>query len=103
MVKVYFETTSYAELVAVFDSEETYEVCIEALERQAKENGFLYVTESIDEETNLGDDKKYAVILVGEDLEETTIFEFNSYDESIEVASSFSLKFPTLNIQIKKV
>lgn len=49
MVKVYFETKGYAELIAIFDSEETYMVCLSALEKQAKENGFLYVTESIEE------------------------------------------------------
>jgi hypothetical protein len=55
MVRVYFETDGYAELVAIFDSEETYFACSEALETQAKTNGFLYVTESVDEETNLKD------------------------------------------------
>ena len=55
MVKVYFETDGYAKLVAIFDSEETYAVCLEALERNAKENGFLYVTESVGKEINLKD------------------------------------------------
>jgi hypothetical protein len=49
MVKVYFETGSYAELVATFDSEETYDVCFNALEALARENGFGFVTESVED------------------------------------------------------
>jgi len=96
MVRVYFETDGYAELVAIFDSEATYDACYEALEKQAKDNNFLYVTESVDSEDN------YEVVLIDDNLEETKIFGFSSYDETLEVASSFSLKYPTLNIQIKK-
>jgi hypothetical protein len=50
MVKVYFETKNggYCELVAIFDSEELYLICLPALEKQAKENGFDYISESID-------------------------------------------------------
>lgn len=54
MVKVYFETIGYAELVAIFDNEETYMVCLSALEKLAELNGFIYVTESI-EETDIND------------------------------------------------
>lgn len=53
MVKVYFETDSYSELVAVFDSEETYHVCLPSLEKMAEENGFDRVTESVDEEKEI--------------------------------------------------
>jgi len=49
MVKVYFETESYAELVAIFDNEATYDICFPALEKQALENGFMFVTESVEE------------------------------------------------------
>ena len=52
MVKVYFETTSTAELVAVFDNEEIYERCFTALERFANEIG-MFITESIEDETRL--------------------------------------------------
>lgn len=58
MVKVYFETDGYAELVAIFKDEQTYDACFEALEREAKENNFPYVTESVDEETELKNLKK---------------------------------------------
>lgn len=52
MVKVYFEMESpkYAELVAEFDREETYMVCLPALENLAKENGFDFVSEIIESE-----------------------------------------------------
>ena len=55
MVKVYFETenSKYAELVAKFDSEETYAACFEALESLAKKNGFDFVSESVEEELSI--------------------------------------------------
>lgn len=53
VVKVYFETSGYAELVAKFDSEETYDACLPALEALAKENGFDFVSESIEDEEQL--------------------------------------------------
>jgi len=55
MVKVYFETDGYAELVAIFDNESTYSICLPALEKQAKENGFAFVTESIDDEKKINE------------------------------------------------
>ena len=55
MVKVYFELDNgkYAELVAIFDDEETYDVCLPALEKLCKKNNFDLVTESVDEETTI--------------------------------------------------
>jgi hypothetical protein len=55
MVKVYFELENgkYAELVAIFDNEETYDACLPALEKLAKKNNFDLVTESIDEEKTI--------------------------------------------------
>jgi hypothetical protein len=49
MVKVYFEMDNggYAELVAIFDSEETYDACLPALERLRKKHGFDFISESI--------------------------------------------------------
>jgi len=58
-VKVYFETHEHgpvmfrrATLVAVFDEESTYDVCIPALEKLAKEQD-MFVTESVEEEEDL--------------------------------------------------
>lgn len=48
MVKVYFEMEgSYAELVAIFDDEDTYMACLPALEKLRKKHRFDLVTESI--------------------------------------------------------
>ena len=64
MVKVYFELDNgkYAELVAIFDDEETYDACLPALEKLAKKNNFDLVTESIDEEKTINQllSKKFA-------------------------------------------
>jgi hypothetical protein len=48
MVKVYFESTSHAELVAEFANEEIYAECIEALDRLAHANRMI-VTESVED------------------------------------------------------
>lgn len=52
MVKVYFEMEhpKAAELVAIFDTEETYDVCFPALDKMRQENGWDYITESVEEE-----------------------------------------------------
>lgn len=54
MVKVYFESKNngYAELVAVFDCEETYIICLPALKKEA-EKANMIVTESICEDSEL--------------------------------------------------
>jgi len=49
MVKVYYEQAGYAQLVAYFDDENTYNKCIEVLEQDAQENNFEFITESINE------------------------------------------------------
>ena len=48
MIKVYFESTSHAELVAEFASEEVYAECIEVLDRLAHANRMI-VTESVED------------------------------------------------------
>lgn len=57
MVKVYFELDNgkYAELVAIFDNEETYDACLPALEKLAEKHNFDMVTESVDEETTINE------------------------------------------------
>lgn len=51
MVKVYFQTLvgSHSELVATFANEETYLVCLPALEKMAEQNR-MFVCESIENE-----------------------------------------------------
>ena len=53
MVKVYFESNCHAELVATFDTEELYDLCFPALEKEAKKQRMI-VTE------NIVDDKEEA-------------------------------------------
>ena len=55
MVRVFFERSGYAELVAVFIDEYTYKDCVPALERLCKDMGFDKLTESIEysEETEM--------------------------------------------------
>lgn len=48
MIKVYFESSAHAELVATFDSEETYNACLPALLKEAKANR-MTVTESVED------------------------------------------------------
>jgi hypothetical protein len=57
MVKVYFEMDSpkYAELVAIFDDEETYSACLPALEKLCKKHHFDYITESVDDSERIND------------------------------------------------
>lgn len=52
MVKVYFEypnNPDFAELVAIFNDEYTYNLCIESLEAEAKKQGQI-LTESVEQE-----------------------------------------------------
>jgi len=49
MIKVYFETDSYSELVATFEDEELYIACLEILEKKAIERNFNMVTESVND------------------------------------------------------
>tara|TARA_R110000796_G_scaffold215321_1_gene331310 strand:+ start:257 stop:601 length:345 start_codon:yes stop_codon:yes gene_type:complete len=56
MVKVYFETQngSYSEQVATFETEELYIICLPALKKEAKKQGYK-ITESIEEEEETKD------------------------------------------------
>lgn len=55
MVKVFFEMDNgkYAELVAIFDDEETYDACLPALEKLCKKHHFDLITESVNEEISI--------------------------------------------------
>jgi len=50
MIKVYFESNNHADLVAIFDTEETYTLCLPHLKRRAASMG-LTVTESVEDES----------------------------------------------------
>lgn len=47
MIKVYFENSVASELVATFESEDTYMACLPALKEQCKEQGYAFVTEKV--------------------------------------------------------
>jgi len=49
MIRVYFESNTHAELIAVFENEDIYLSCVPALENLAQERG-VFLTESIEEE-----------------------------------------------------
>lgn len=48
MIKVYFESSSHAELAAIFDNEETYSICYPMLTKIA-ESKRMVLTESVEE------------------------------------------------------
>ena len=52
MIRVYFESSSHAELVATFETEELYMECLPTLEKEA-ERGRMIVTETIDEHESI--------------------------------------------------
>ena len=52
MIKVYFESGTHAELVAIFDSEDLYMACLPILEKKAEESR-MFITESIEEESDI--------------------------------------------------
>lgn len=54
MIKVYFETKHSAELIAVFESEEVYSLCVPALEKEAEKRGMI-LTESVEENIDLSE------------------------------------------------
>ena len=41
MIKVYFESRFHAELVAIFDTEELYDLCFPSLEKEAKKHRMI--------------------------------------------------------------
>ena len=49
MIRVYFETDSTSEEVATFESENHYMVCLPILKELARQDGWLRVTESVEE------------------------------------------------------
>lgn len=49
MVQVFFENKGCAAKVALFPTEELYQVCLPSLTKLAKEQGFDLVTESIED------------------------------------------------------
>ena len=59
MIKVYFESSTHADLVAVFADESLYKACLPVLEKQAEKDN-LKLTETVTEE-ELGSTEKTVV------------------------------------------
>lgn len=57
MIKVYFQTVAadYSELVATFDTEELYNLCLPALEAEAKKNRMIVTESVVDDEKEFFD------------------------------------------------
>jgi hypothetical protein len=60
-VKVYFEASAGAHIVAQFDEEATYMACLPALEALANSKGYI-VTESLDFEQEDDDDRMSSTV-----------------------------------------
>jgi len=99
MVKVYMETSGYAELVAIFDDEETSGVCSDAIEKLSEKHNFEYVTESVDESSDIGNlvygDVAKEIALVSNIIQHEQLLRgtiFNTFDTAYEIAEAFVQK-----------
>ena len=79
MIKVYFESNSHAELVATFENEEVYTLCIAALEKEAKSKGMI-LTESVEEEKN-SNELERLIVKEANLLCEKAFMDFPDYDK----------------------
>jgi len=50
MIRVYFESSSHAELVATFETEELYMLCLPELEREAERMRMIVTESMLDED-----------------------------------------------------
>jgi len=57
MIKIYFESRNYSEMVAIAKDEEIYMACLPGLKKLAKSQGMI-VTESLMEDRQLEDNRK---------------------------------------------
>ena len=57
MIKIYFESRNYSEIVAIVKDEEIYMACLPGLKKLAKSQGMI-VTESLMEDRQLEDNRK---------------------------------------------
>jgi hypothetical protein len=49
MIRVYFETHVHCELVAIFADQETYHACLPSLTIKCEEEGYEFISESVDD------------------------------------------------------
>ncbi|MAN61380.1 MAG: hypothetical protein CMI60_05460 [Parvibaculum sp.] len=50
MIRVYFESSSHAELVATFETEELYMLCLPELEKEAERMDMIVTESMLDED-----------------------------------------------------
>ena len=50
MIRVYFESSSHAELVATFEAEELYMLCLPELEKEAERMDMIVTESMLDED-----------------------------------------------------
>ena len=50
MIRVYFESSSYAELVATFETDELYMQCLPTLEKEAERMDMMVTESMVDDE-----------------------------------------------------
>lgn len=93
------ETSGYAELVAIFDDEETSGVCSDAIEKLSEKHNFEYVTESVDESSDIGNlvygDVAKEIALVSNIIQHEQLLRgtiFNTFDTAYEIAQAFVQK-----------
>lgn len=81
MIKVYFESKSHSKLVAIFDTDELYNICLPSLEKEA-ENRQMKLTESVIEDVETHQlqpvtEKSQAIFWSTEDFEARAESNFN--------------------------
>lgn len=95
MIKVYFESGSHAELVAVFETEELFSLCVETLEREAAKHR-MTVTESI-EEYDLNDclveQEKNEVLIVPDSSQEGSFEDIEDFNEALKTEDTYTPVF----------
>lgn len=92
MVKVYFESKNHAQLVAIFDTGELYNICLPSLEKEAKKHRMI-VTESVEEEAEINQleaitENKKAIFWSTDDFESRAESNFN--DLKVENPEEFA-------------
>lgn len=93
MIKVYFESSSYAECVATFDSDALYMACLPELEKIATSRGMIVT------ECEVNTDEEYEALMdVIDDIETKKEFEDidmirQSYENQIERLNGISEMF----------
>ena len=85
------ENNSYAEQVAIFDSSESYNACLEELEKLAEINRFEHVTESCDEDIAILKDLDFVMLKKQKELLKSEFFSDLMNDDKILIQNLIEL------------